>query len=1213
MMTAERELAEATIDAVARRSEAAVRLAMLLSIAVSIEPALIRAMRRRLAPELDAGAESAFWFSELVGSRTAGALTLDRDVVPVLRERLNASGMLDDARSVIAEVHTGSAPTLQVEEELIWRTLRDAPGDAAAAELLLQRAVKTMIDAPHRANDIARWADRAMLGLPAAALQQGSSARLLAAGALMRIGPRARVALAPDRLSLPESPAWLTPEPNAPVALVGVQLLERGATFVEVGSTGSAIIAVPDHALRLVQFEWARANGADGGNSEDGAEQSCVVEARVGVTVPLPADVKSLRLRTMAGVVYALSVATVAEGAEVGEARPDADRFKVAKVLVVGDDGFSKRALLEALTGTSMSDKRPRPVPWRAPANDEDITRELVFWDMPTVPHWIGALSTEQVAAVVVVETVGRGTPAADWFNRIKSWLDATSRAPLIVVNPVEQDAPELRVKLMGKIDWSRQPGFVDNERFRIIENALLGALNATGTVRIDEARAVVQRVLPASADRDELTQRAMIVAGTRGSARAMYSPVSEPHYLVAAERFQASIDAFVRELNEPAAGMPVVLHRDDDGREGALRGLVMDECERRGVGFQVRVGSARWLVVPEAAQTVERELAPPEQFQRLDCYGDTDAVRLWWTLLLELQAQDCAVMSATAGFADILFAAEQADGARPQFRIVLQHENNLSLQLWTSASVTSTPRLAFGALVEEALRRVAGPDARVLVDDVDAPKTALRVRMAATSVDRGRPFSTFAAVVKTALAEITGREVELDTSNPAIDIDDMPAASRAGHTSDANRPADVFIAMISASFAADQRCMQELDAAHTAQEQRQTVVAPVVWDTTLDVELLNRVQPFEAFTDDGRSIRDLATPQTTGMLRQLIAPFMASIARRLDALATAGAPLDDERRREWRVEPNTSPRVDDEQQLALLACSVMHELARALHLGVLHPMVPLDLTELVQASTESERRDLVHAAHVSEFLFADTVAPVLHGGGDPFAPTVAETTEMVRRFVARRVRAARVERPSEPTRGAVQHPVPNLLEGLRNQTERLGGAREQLEALLQMPIDVAIERPPAELRERMLSTEFVNFVRDVLAPGRRPLLQFPSSLSAADDLATYVERLGDVLRRYAMWAARTFPGTSLMMKNEGSGSMRRLLSGIDMVPIETSDPNSPLTLPVSAYGDAIDLLIPRIVRAIRSATPQQIPPTPPATDRSRPTPPPPRRSPPSA
>src|SRR6476659_7502494 len=64
------------------------QLAKAVSIAVRVEPELLRRVRLQLLPEIYAGAEADLWFSALVQSQTPLAMTFIPEVVDVLRATL---------------------------------------------------------------------------------------------------------------------------------------------------------------------------------------------------------------------------------------------------------------------------------------------------------------------------------------------------------------------------------------------------------------------------------------------------------------------------------------------------------------------------------------------------------------------------------------------------------------------------------------------------------------------------------------------------------------------------------------------------------------------------------------------------------------------------------------------------------------------------------------------------------------------------------------------------------------------------------------------------------------------------------------------------------------------------------------------------------------------------------------------------------------------
>src|SRR5262249_24520346 len=70
---------------VIRPARGAGDLAVPLSVAVRIEPELIRAIRLAVLPYLDVAAESDLWFSDLVASRGPDSIVLKPEVLPGLR------------------------------------------------------------------------------------------------------------------------------------------------------------------------------------------------------------------------------------------------------------------------------------------------------------------------------------------------------------------------------------------------------------------------------------------------------------------------------------------------------------------------------------------------------------------------------------------------------------------------------------------------------------------------------------------------------------------------------------------------------------------------------------------------------------------------------------------------------------------------------------------------------------------------------------------------------------------------------------------------------------------------------------------------------------------------------------------------------------------------------------------------------------------------
>lgn len=145
------------------------RLARLASLAVRVEPRLLRRLRLRFLPRADASTEADVWFSALVAVRDARAFRWAPGAPDVLRATLSEVEGVDlgELRDQIAELHRGAPPLVQLEEEIAWLALRNAP--RSEIEAALGRVLRALQDQPGRADDLAAWAVHALPDLPEAA------------------------------------------------------------------------------------------------------------------------------------------------------------------------------------------------------------------------------------------------------------------------------------------------------------------------------------------------------------------------------------------------------------------------------------------------------------------------------------------------------------------------------------------------------------------------------------------------------------------------------------------------------------------------------------------------------------------------------------------------------------------------------------------------------------------------------------------------------------------------------------------------------------------------------------------------------------------------------------------------------------------------------------------------------------------------------------
>ena len=156
-----------------------VRLATAVSLAVRVEPALVRQARLELEPDLGVATEAELWFSPLVSSYSPRALVLDPAVATVLRERLIEDRVKRRAaRTIVETLHATAAPTIRLEEQVLYDALTGEHPEQI--ERQLSRALNTMEAEPERADALARWTVRAWRSLPLAARAGDIAGKLIA-------------------------------------------------------------------------------------------------------------------------------------------------------------------------------------------------------------------------------------------------------------------------------------------------------------------------------------------------------------------------------------------------------------------------------------------------------------------------------------------------------------------------------------------------------------------------------------------------------------------------------------------------------------------------------------------------------------------------------------------------------------------------------------------------------------------------------------------------------------------------------------------------------------------------------------------------------------------------------------------------------------------------------------------------------------------------
>jgi hypothetical protein len=292
----------------------AVDLARYVSLAVRVDPPLLRRLRldTQLLPDSDASAEADLWFSDLSESRDGEGFVFDPQVAALLQQRLATERLADGRRALdVAYQHLETAhgdwpASLQVEERVTYLALSVGPAVDDEIAQTLRPALVAMAESEQRGLEIARWVLRAMPRMPARARESDAAVALLVA-AITRIGAGADALAGTEGHGLPLDLGWLL-RPSALGARKALSFEVRtdAVVFREPGhATAERLqIDVPDTRPVVIELSWQLAQGG-------GAR---LVAANLDVPVALPAGWRTLQLRTLTGEAYRLE-RTVPTGA----------------------------------------------------------------------------------------------------------------------------------------------------------------------------------------------------------------------------------------------------------------------------------------------------------------------------------------------------------------------------------------------------------------------------------------------------------------------------------------------------------------------------------------------------------------------------------------------------------------------------------------------------------------------------------------------------------------------------------------------------------------------------------------------------------------------------------------------------------------------------------------------------------------------------------
>ncbi|MGX9884248.1 DNA/RNA helicase domain-containing protein [Streptomyces sp. NPDC002276] len=234
-------------------------LAVALSVATRIEPELIRAVRLRVFPLLDVGDEADLWFSAWTAARTAHAMALRPELLPVLRaelaERLLSAAPDDPIHGlgeVLAEVHEHISPALRVEERLNWLdvtgVLASRGGEAIVGDLL-SPALRALVE--ERREGVADWLSGAWSRLPEAARESVRAWQLVTAAAQQI--PDAGLEQAPGPTALTAVDVSVIVESVGDAVLTVARSRDTLTLAADTGTAQDSGILVPDTDPRVVE------------------------------------------------------------------------------------------------------------------------------------------------------------------------------------------------------------------------------------------------------------------------------------------------------------------------------------------------------------------------------------------------------------------------------------------------------------------------------------------------------------------------------------------------------------------------------------------------------------------------------------------------------------------------------------------------------------------------------------------------------------------------------------------------------------------------------------------------------------------------------------------------------------------------------------------------------------------------------------------------
>ena len=442
------------------RNPDAVRLARLASLAVRVEPHLLRRLRLELLPELDVGTEADVWFGPLVESRGADAVVLDPQAVDVLRGDLaRERELFERASSVTRDAHTSAPPSIRLEEEINRLALLNDGNVVAAIDEALRPALRAMTEGGDRAHEIAHWARRALPRVhPAVRQSENATLLVVASNTLLGSGWQMK---APDSAVSAEALAWiLSPAALSERVRIGVELVAGGVRFVD-GTTDGSAMELPRTNPLFVELEW----------TVDGRRVKRLVEPETGRTVALAGAVAPVMLRTLAGDEYVLERVEADEAGDSTTAPTgEGKRIEFSTDVFISYAHIDDQALEEGQAGWISDFQRALQV-----RVEQLLGKTSTIWRDPKLQGndiFSDALEDRLRSAALLVAVLSPRYLKSDWCRReLELFVEASAQRGGLRVGdrlrlfkvlkapiPLEQQPPALR-DVLGYEFFNIDPG----------------------------------------------------------------------------------------------------------------------------------------------------------------------------------------------------------------------------------------------------------------------------------------------------------------------------------------------------------------------------------------------------------------------------------------------------------------------------------------------------------------------------------------------------------------------------------------------------------------------------------------------------------------------------------------------------------------------------------------------------------------------------------